>query len=111
MEAADGATSEEVKIAISGFGTIGRETFKNLWGRPGVNIVGINDPANPGSLADLLKFDSVQGHWKNDTGNRKVEARDGRLIIDGQEVPLQRVQGSGRNSLENCTGCCCGGLW
>ncbi len=54
-----------VKIGINGFGRIGRLVFRALWGRPGIELVQLNDPAaDVTSAAHLLEFDSVHGRWQ-----------------------------------------------
>jgi glyceraldehyde 3-phosphate dehydrogenase len=53
-----------LKIGINGFGRIGRLVFRALWGRPGIELVHINDPGGDApTAAHLLSFDSVHGHW------------------------------------------------
>ncbi|MFZ9620831.1 MAG: ArsJ-associated glyceraldehyde-3-phosphate dehydrogenase, partial [Prochlorococcaceae cyanobacterium] len=53
-----------MKVGINGFGRIGRLVFRALWGRPGIEIVHVNEPAGDAkSLAHLLAFDSVHGRW------------------------------------------------
>jgi glyceraldehyde 3-phosphate dehydrogenase len=53
-----------MNIGINGFGRIGRLVFRALWGRPGVRIVHVNDPAgDAAAAAHLLAFDSVHGRW------------------------------------------------
>ena len=59
-----------MKIGINGFGRIGRLVFRALWGRPGIELVHVNDPAGDAhAAAHLLSFDSVHGRW-----DRPVEA-------------------------------------
>ena len=54
-----------MKIGINGFGRIGRLVFRALWGRPGIEIVQVNDPAGDApTAAHLLAFDSVHGRWQ-----------------------------------------------
>jgi len=72
-----------MKIAINGFGRIGRNVFKIAWERPGIEIVAINDVADPETLAHLLKFDSTYGVYI-----RKIRVRDGYLVVDDQEVKV-----------------------
>ncbi len=56
-----------MKLGINGFGRIGRLVFRALWGRPGIEIVHINDPAADAvAAAHLLAFDSVHGRWHHD---------------------------------------------
>ena len=50
-----------VKVAINGFGRIGRLAFRQMFGAEGYEIVAINDLTNPAMLAHLLKYDSAQG--------------------------------------------------
>ncbi|MCS5699254.1 ArsJ-associated glyceraldehyde-3-phosphate dehydrogenase [Cyanobium sp. FGCU-52] len=53
-----------MKIGINGFGRIGRLVFRALWGRPGIELVHVNDPAgDAATAAHLLAFDSVHGRW------------------------------------------------
>jgi len=53
-----------MKIGINGFGRIGRLVFRALWGRPGIELVHVNDPAgDAAAAAHLLQFDSVHGRW------------------------------------------------
>ena len=54
-----------MRIGINGFGRIGRLVFRALWGRPGIELVHVNDPAGDASTAaHLLEFDSVHGRWE-----------------------------------------------
>jgi glyceraldehyde 3-phosphate dehydrogenase len=56
-----------MKIGINGFGRIGRLVFRALWGRPGIEIVQVNDPGgDAATAAHLLAFDSVHGRWQQD---------------------------------------------
>ncbi|MBU4453095.1 type I glyceraldehyde-3-phosphate dehydrogenase [Patescibacteria group bacterium] len=71
------------RIAINGFGRIGRATLKAGWGNPKFNVVAINDLTDAKTLAHLLKYDSVYGKWK-----AKVEAKGNALIIDGKKIPI-----------------------
>lgn len=69
------------KIAINGFGRIGRLTFRNLLQKEGVEIVAINDLTDNKTLAHLLKYDSAQGAFEG-----TVEATDEALIVNGKEI-------------------------
>lgn len=71
------------RIAINGFGRIGRATFKAAWGNPGFNLVAINDLTDAKTLAHLLMFDSVYGKWK-----KKVTVKGNTLVIDGKAIPV-----------------------
>lgn len=72
------------KIAINGFGRIGRLTFRKLWEENVLEIVAINDLTNPEMLAHLLKFDSVQGGFKG----HHIEAGEASITVDGKEIPV-----------------------
>lgn len=69
------------KIAINGFGRIGRLTFRNLLKKDGVEVVAINDLTDNHTLAHLLKYDSAQGPFEG-----TVEATDDALIVNGQSI-------------------------
>jgi glyceraldehyde 3-phosphate dehydrogenase len=71
------------RIAINGFGRIGRLTFRQLIGREGVQIVAINDLTDVNTLAHLLRFDSVHGKYPG-----TVEVRNGHLHVDGQTIEV-----------------------
>lgn len=70
-------------IAINGFGRIGRSALKAGWGRPGFDVVAINDLADAQTLAYLLAHDTNYGAW-----SVPVEAQDGALVIGGKIVPI-----------------------
>ena len=72
-----------VKVAINGFGRIGRNAFKILMGRKDANVVAINDITDAKTLAHLLKYDSSYG-----TYDAKVEAKEKAIVVDGKEVPV-----------------------
>jgi len=71
------------KIAINGFGRIGRAFFKLAMERDELEIVAINDLGDPENLAYLLKYDSVYGPSGYD-----VEVKKGALVVNGKEIPL-----------------------
>lgn len=72
-----------IRIGINGFGRIGRNVFRVIAKRMGINVIAINDLADPKSLAMLLKYDSVHGRFD---GN--VEAKEKSLLVNGKEVML-----------------------
>ena len=72
-----------VKVAINGFGRIGRLAFRQMFGHEGSEIVAINDLTSPDMLAYLLKYDSTQGNYSRD---HKVESTD--LSIIGGEMEV-----------------------
>jgi len=72
-----------VKVAINGFGRIGRSIFRLGCGKANIDFVAINDLTSPKTLAHLLKYDSVHGKY-----DKHVEARDEALIVDGKEIKV-----------------------
>lgn len=72
-----------IRIAINGFGRIGRNTLKAGWEREDVQFVAVNDLTEPKILAHLLKYDSVFRTWNHD-----VSADEKNLIIDGKKIPV-----------------------
>ena len=77
--------SMAVRVAINGFGRIGRLAFRQMFGAPGYEIVAINDLTSPKMLAHLLKYDSAQGRYKLAD---KVSSTDSSIIVDGQEMKI-----------------------
>ena len=75
-----------MKIAINGFGRIGRNVFKIATAR-GIEVVGINDLTDPKTLAHLLKYDSTFGVY-----GKSVEAKDGAIVVDGKEIKITAVR-------------------
>ena len=74
-----------VKVAINGFGRIGRLAFRQMFEDKGTEIVAINDLTDPKMLAHLLKYDSSQGKYAlADT----VQATDDSIIVDGKEIKI-----------------------
>ncbi len=72
-----------IKIAINGFGRIGRLAFRQMFQAPGYEVVAINDLTSPKMLAHLLKYDSAQGRY-----GKPVEATEDSIIVDGQEIKI-----------------------
>ncbi|MEK7506817.1 MAG: type I glyceraldehyde-3-phosphate dehydrogenase [Patescibacteria group bacterium] len=70
-----------VKIAINGFGRIGRIFFRQAFGHKDIDIVAINDLGMPENLAYLLKYDSVYGLYE-----KEVAVKDDKLVIDGYKM-------------------------
>lgn len=71
----------KMRIAINGFGRIGRLFFRQAWEKKGFDIVAVNDLGNVENLAYLLKYDTVYGRW-----GKRVETKDGALVVEGSEV-------------------------
>lgn len=74
-----------VKVAINGFGRIGRLAFRQMFGEEGYEVVAINDLTNPKMLAHLLKYDSAQGRYALAD---KVEAKEDSIVVDGKEIKI-----------------------
>jgi len=72
-----------IKVGINGFGRIGRNVFRVIAKRGGIDVVAINDLADVKSLALLLKYDSVHRRFE---GN--IETKEKALVINGKEVKL-----------------------
>ena len=74
-----------VKVAINGFGRIGRLAFRQMFGAEGYEVVAINDLTDPKMLAHLLKYDSAQGRYALAD---KVVAGDDSITVDGKEIKI-----------------------
>lgn len=73
-----------VKVAINGFGRIGKLTFRLMFGEKDFEIVAINDLTNAEDLAYLLKYDTTQGRYKHDS----ITHKDGAIVVDGKEIKV-----------------------
>ncbi|MFA6696447.1 MAG: type I glyceraldehyde-3-phosphate dehydrogenase, partial [Sphaerochaeta sp.] len=76
-----------MKIAINGFGRIGRNVFKIAFEDKDIEIVGINDLTDPKTLAHLLKYDSTYGVY-----SKSVEVTDNAIVVDGKNIPVFAVR-------------------
>lgn len=74
-----------VKVAINGFGRIGRLAFRQMFGAEGYEVVAINDLTNPAMLAHLLKYDTAQGRYAL---ANKVVAKESSIVVDGKEIKI-----------------------
>ena len=72
-----------VKVAINGFGRIGRLAFRQMFGAEGYEVVAINDLTSPTMLAHLLKYDSSQGRY-----DKEVVAKEDSIVVDGKEIKI-----------------------
>ena len=79
-----------VKVAINGFGRIGRLAFRQMFGAEGYEVVAINDLTSPAMLAHLLKYDTAQGSYCGKIGENlhTVEATEDSNIVDGKEIKI-----------------------
>ena len=74
-----------VKVAINGFGRIGRLAFRQMFGAEGYEVVAINDLTSPKMLAHLLKYDSAQGRYEK---AETVSAGEDSITVDGKEIKI-----------------------
>jgi glyceraldehyde 3-phosphate dehydrogenase len=74
-----------VKVAINGFGRIGRLAFRQMFGAEGYEVVAINDLTSPKMLAHLLKYDSAQGTY---AFADKVKFTENSIIVDGKKITI-----------------------
>lgn len=73
----------KVKVAINGFGRIGRLVYRQIYDMQGIDVVAINDLTSPSVLAHLLKYDTAQGRFNTD-----VKSTDSSIIVNGEEVVI-----------------------
>lgn len=76
-----------VKIAINGFGRIGRVVFREMMKRGGYDVVAINDLTDAKTLAHLLKYDSVHGRF-----NGTVDSKDDAIVVNGKEIKVTAIK-------------------
>lgn len=76
-----------MKIAINGFGRIGRSVFKVAMGKQGIDVVAINDITNTKTLAHLLKYDSNYGVY-----DKSIEVTDNGFVVDGKEIKVTSIK-------------------
>ena len=81
-----------VKVAINGFGRIGRLAFRQMFGAEGYEVVAINDLTSPAMLAHLLKYDTAQGSYIGRIGENlhTVEATEDSIVVDGKEIKIYK---------------------
>jgi len=72
-----------VKVAINGFGRIGRLVYRQIYNMEGIEVVAINDLTSPKVLAHLLKYDSAQGRFNED-----VKSTDSSISVNGEEIKI-----------------------
>ena len=76
-----------VKVAINGFGRIGRLAFRQMFGAEGYEVVAINDLTSPKMLAHLLKYDTAQGNYL--AMGHTVDCTEDSIIVDGKEIKME----------------------
>ena len=83
--------SKVTKVAINGFGRIGRLAFRQMFGAEGYEVVAINDLTSPKMLAHLLKYDTMQGNYARDhevTFGEATETEAGYIAVDGKKITI-----------------------
>ena len=87
--------SKVTKVAINGFGRIGRLAFRQMFGAEGYEVVAINDLTSPKMLAHLLKYDTMQGNYAREHEVDFAEAvlnedgsvkENGYIVVDGKKI-------------------------
>ena len=73
----------KVKVAINGFGRIGKLAYRQIYNMDGIDVVAINDLTSPSTLAHLLKYDSAQGGF-----NQTVTSTENSIIVNGDEIRI-----------------------
>lgn len=73
----------KVKVAINGFGRIGRLVFRQIYNMDGIEVVAINDLTSPNVLAHLLKYDTAQGRF-----NAEVSSTDSTVSVNGESITI-----------------------
>src|SRR5881227_1741507 len=76
-----------VKVAINGFGRIGRLVYRQIHNMEGIDVVAINDLTSPKVLAHLLKYDTAQGGF-----HENVKATENSIIVNGEEVKIYALK-------------------
>ncbi len=74
---------DNVKVAINGFGRIGRLAFRQIYNMEGIEVVAINDLTKPNVLAHLLKYDTAQGRF-----NQEVTHAENSITVNGKEITI-----------------------
>lgn len=79
--------SKPIRVAINGFGRIGRHAFKIAMEKPELEVVAINDLGSLEVMAHLLQYDTAYGHYQ-----RRVSWQDGQLVVDGKKIAFLSVK-------------------
>lgn len=74
---------KNIKVAINGFGRIGRLVYRQIYNMEGIDIVAINDLTSPKTLAHLLKYDTAQGRFE-----QKVESTENSIVVNGDVINI-----------------------
>jgi glyceraldehyde 3-phosphate dehydrogenase len=81
-------TNKKIRVAINGFGRIGRAFLKISWDRDDLEIVAVNDLGSVDNLSYLLRYDTVYGKWKHKVEIEKAQSEEGEsyIVIDGKKI-------------------------
>ena len=71
----------KIRVAINGFGRIGRVFFRSVFYHPNIEVIAINDLADVETMAHLLKYDSIHGQFK-----AAIEYKEGNIIVDRKPI-------------------------
>ena len=82
-----------IKVGINGFGRIGRNVYRVIAEREGIDVLAINDLTDARTLSILLKYDSVHGKFKGD-----VEEKGNALVVNGKEIRLTKERDPARTA-------------
>ena len=88
--------AQKIRVAINGFGRIGRMVFRIGFGRADMEFVTINDLTDAKTLAHLLKYDSVAGIW-----DHEVKATETAIVVDGKEIPVTAIKDGAQLNYKN----------
>ena len=78
---------KKIRVAINGFGRIGRAFLKLSWEREDLEVIAVNDLGTIDSLSYLLKYDTVYGKWNHDIKTEKGgDGQDSFIVIDGKKI-------------------------
>ncbi len=75
--------NKKIRVAINGFGRIGRAAFKIGWDKNELEFVAVNDLTDPKTLAHLLRYDTNYGHW-----DHQVSSEESSLVVDGKKIKV-----------------------
>jgi len=75
--------SKNIKVAINGFGRIGRLVFRQIYNMEGIDVVAINDLTHPKVLAHLLKYDTAQGRF-----HEQVSHAEDKIVVNGEDIVI-----------------------
>src|SRR4051812_29981778 len=81
----------KIKVAINGFGRIGRLAFRQIYNMQGIEVVAINDLTKPNVLAHLLKYDTAQGRF-----GVEVQNTENSIVVNGNSIKIYAQKDPGQ---------------